>query len=361
MPKHSSAPSPSAAPPEVDDSTREVRLPSLFAIETHLVAWQGLSATTPADWNLALFGGDRRSGHLRVDDVDGPRLELRWEKPTKAIDLERSVDDFLGRIGRQLKKQKEEFSIAEDKRIVSKSRPHTARRKDGLVHFGWSGERDAPIGQGWGAAWQCPDCGRVVVAHIIGRGRERSDKVQRLAGEVLASMSCHGKGGWQTWSVFDLSVDIPEEFDLSRAKLLTGRLELEWALPRAGGMLRSFQRDERLQLGRWSLADTILRHESLHDWARRTLTISDKLLLWRGWQESELRGHSAVQAKGSLRDLRRRLQFALQERLRPTSTQESTISVWHCPQSNKIFALGSDLSPKNRHVAQDVLDSLECH
>jgi hypothetical protein len=185
--------------------------------------------------------------------------------------------------------------------------------------------------------------------------------VQRLAGEVLASMSCHGKGGWQTWSVFDLSVDIPEEFDLSRAKLLTGRLELEWMLPRTGGLFRSFQRDERLQLGRWSLADTVLRHESLHDWARRTLTIGDKLLLWRGWQETELHGHHAVQAKGTLRDLRRRLQFALQERVRPTSTHESTMGVWHCPESNKIFAVGSDLSPQNRHVAQDMLDSLECH
>jgi hypothetical protein len=94
-----------------------------------------------------------------------PRLELLWEKPTKAVDLERSVDDFLARIGRQLKKQKEEFSIAEDKRIVSKSRPHTARRKDGLVHFGWSGERDAPVGQGWGATWQCPTATRRGGAH----------------------------------------------------------------------------------------------------------------------------------------------------------------------------------------------------
>lgn len=355
MPNHSSASS-----PPVDDS-KEVRLPSLFAIDTHLVAWQGLSATTPVEWNLAQFAGDRRRGHLRVDDPDGPRLELLWEQPAKAVDLERSVDDFMKRIGRQLKKQNEEFAIAEDKRIVAKSRPHTARRKDGLVHFGWSGERDAAVGQGWGAAWQCPDCGRVVVAHIIGRGRERPEKVQRLAGEVLASMSCHGKGGWQTWSVFDLSVDIPEEFDLARAKLLTGRLELEWALPRASGMMRSFTRDERLQLGRWSLADTILRHESLHDWARRTLTIGDKFLLWRGWHENETHGHHAVQAGGTLRDLRRRLFFSLLQRVRPASTHESSMQVWHCPHSNKIYAVGSDLSPKNRHVAQDVLDSVECH
>src|SRR4028118_743807 len=97
----------SASSPQVDDS-KEVRLPSLFAIETHLIGWQGLSATTPVEWNLAQYAGNRVRGHLRVDDPDGPRLELLWEQPTKAVDLERSVDDFRNRLGRQPKNTQHE-------------------------------------------------------------------------------------------------------------------------------------------------------------------------------------------------------------------------------------------------------------
>jgi hypothetical protein len=75
-----------------------------------------------------------------------------------------------------MKKQNEDFAVAHEQRILAKSHPLTARRKDGLVHFGWTGERDAPLGQGWGAAWQCPDCGRVVLVHIIGRGRDAATR-----------------------------------------------------------------------------------------------------------------------------------------------------------------------------------------
>jgi hypothetical protein len=185
--------------------------------------------------------------------------------------------------------------------------------------------------------------------------------VQRLAGEILSSMSCHGKGGWQTWSVFDLSVDVPEEFTLKRSKLMTGRLELEWVRTRDAGLLAWMRRDERLLLSRWSVADMILRNESLLDWAWRTLTTSDKLALWRPWQETEMRGHAAVEAPGLLRDLRRRFWVAVLRRVQPAQAPASTLRAWHCPDSNKLFALGGELSPQNDHVLADVLDSLECH
>jgi hypothetical protein len=68
--------------PDTED-VKELRLPSMFAIETHLVAWQGMSATTPANWNLTRFEGDHKKGNLGVDDEDGPRLEMRWESRAK--------------------------------------------------------------------------------------------------------------------------------------------------------------------------------------------------------------------------------------------------------------------------------------
>ncbi len=153
-------------------------LPPLFARSTHLLGWQGLSATLPADWNLASYGGDALKGNLRADDEDGARFELRWEKPPRSVDLAQSVAGFVQTLEKQAKKNKQAFeAAAKEPRLVSRSR----KRKSQLVNFGWTGERDSPAGQGWGVSWECADCGRVIVAQIIGRGHERPEKVRALA------------------------------------------------------------------------------------------------------------------------------------------------------------------------------------
>jgi hypothetical protein len=340
-----------------EEREREVRMPSLFARETHLLGWQGVTATIPLEWNLARFAGTWDNGHLRVDDEDGPRFELRWEKSQRAVDVERSIENFLKNLSKEHKKRKEEFQVVEEPKIVSKSRPQNIKRQN-LLHFGWVGERDNLTGQGYGAIWKCDTCGRVIVAHFLARGNERPEKAQRLAGEVLASMSCHGNGGWQTWSVFDLRLDVPEEFALTRSKLLAGRIELEWTRGNAKSVL---SRLELLTLTRFSLADVVLHSESLQDWTSRVAAFEDKKYIWRGWKNETIKDHDGVISQGNVRDLRLRLKRALwnfvMRRTRPLRTQR----VWHCEQSNKIFVLSSDLASENEHVATDVIDALECH
>src|SRR5688500_16701153 len=114
----------------------KLRLPAMFAAETQLFGWQGLSLTLPANWNLTSFGGDRATGHVRVDDEDGPRLELRWERPKITVDLQRSIDEFLSRLGREAKKKQQQFEAIEQPHLVSKSR----KRKAQLVNYGWTGD-----------------------------------------------------------------------------------------------------------------------------------------------------------------------------------------------------------------------------
>jgi hypothetical protein len=171
-------------------------------------------------------------------------------------------------------------------------------------------------------------------------------------------MSCHGSGGWQTWGVFDLKLEVPEEFSLARSKLMAGRIEMEWTRGNAKSVL---SRLETLTLTRFSLADVILTNESLEDWARRVPNFEDKKYLWRGWQREEIKDHDGVVSSGNVRDLRLRFKRAFWDfvlrRAKPLRTQR----VWHCPQSNKIFVLSSDLAPENQHVATDVIDALECH
>ncbi len=337
---------------------RDKRLPPLFAREKHLLGWQGLTITLPENWNLAQFGGTHRKGQLRADDEDGPRLELSWEESAKTIDIAKSVAQFLQTLERSAKKQKTRFAPEEKSRVVSKSR----KRKEQLTSFGWTGERDEIAGQGWGVAWQCPDCKRVVVGHIIGRGQEKPERVRELASSVLESLECHGQGGWETWSVFDLHVEIPQEFELERARLVTGRLELEWMRARAAAILPWTKRDERMTLARFSLAASVLHEETIEEWANRVVKPMDKKrLIYGKLEERETTGHDGVWTRGQVKDFRRRYLFYAIDWLFRRTRFQTELRAWHCEPVNKLFAFRCDLSPQNAHIVDDVLDSLQCH
>lgn len=334
------------------------RLPALFATDTQLLGWQGMTVILPVDWNLASFGGNATSGNLRVDDGDGPRLELRWEQPKNAPNLERSITQFLDRLEREAKKKQQHFQAADHPHLVAKTR----KRKGQLVNFGWTGESgDVPAGHGWGVAWQCGECGRVVLAHIIGRGLEKPEKVQKLASEVLTTLECHGSGGWQTWGLFGLRLEIPEEFQLARAKIVTGRIEIEWIRPRPPGPRGWTRHEERIRVWRMAAGNVVLDEETLEDWTVRVLAEPDKRRRFGEPEATMVHGHEAFLLYGVARHIRQRAVNWALDRLLRRRTPPAVLRVWYCAQSNKIFVLDTELSLSNAHVTNDVLDSLECH
>jgi hypothetical protein len=349
--------SPDTTPIDATPRTKDTRVPPLFARETHLLGWQGLTLTIPENWNLGQFGGTHRKGQIRVDDEDGPRLEISWEQPASGVDIARSVENLLQTLQRDAKKRKSRFVPEEKVRVVSKSR----KRKNQLTSFGWTGEREDIAGQGWGVSWQCPDCGRVLVGHLIGRGRERPERVRELAAQVLESLECHGQGGWETWSVFDLRLEVPAEFKLDRARLVTGRLELEWIRPRLPGAMAWSKRDERLALARFSLAASVLQNESLEEWTNRVLRPLDKKRVYGKMSEVAVDGHAGVLAQGILKDIRRRTLFYALDWMMRRARPLTELRAWHCEPSNKLFSLRTELSSANEHIIGDVLDSLQCH
>lgn len=329
------------------------------ALQTHLLGWQGVTLMTPADWNPASYGGDWDKGHLRVDDEDGPRLELRWETPRKSVDLARSVDDFLDALAKKAKKEKRGFEREGTARVVSPKR----KRKAQLQSFGWRGDVQAApnASQGYGVAWQCDECGRVLLAHILGRGQERPQKTLAIASDALGSMECHGSGGWATWSAFGMQLDVPEEFRLRVAKLLTGRIELQWTRPPEPGLLSALRRPDRLVVQRLSAANVLLERETLDAWTTRVLGEPDKRRRFGAPDATVVRGHDAFAMVGRFRDLRLGLRYLLGDKLGRRKTPPPQIVAWHCPVSNKLLVLDSEMSPSNAHVPGDVLDSLACH
>ncbi len=167
--------------------------------EKNILGWEGFTLTLPSYWSLASFAGDREKGNFRITDEDGTRVEVVWETPKGTPNLERSIENLSKAWEKEAKKKKQPFSLANNPPIVLKTR----QKKEQLINFGWKGDSKDPMAaHGWGVGWHCAECGRVVVAHMVGRGRETSGTAQRLASEIFSSMECHNHGGWNTWSVF---------------------------------------------------------------------------------------------------------------------------------------------------------------
>ncbi len=347
------------APAPVPDSPSiSGPLPPLFAREKRLLGWQGLTLTHPEAWFLRTFGGNHTKGTLRLTDDDGLRLEILWEKPSRAADIQSSIEKFLDGLSRVAKKEKAEFRVADHPDILPRKKADRAQ----LFNFGWTGHSSDPLAnQGWGAAWQCDHCGRVVVAHLVGRTGESTAKTQSLAREVLGSLTCHGVGGWETWAAFNFRAEVPEEFKLKAAKLMAGRIELEWT--RAGQHLPSVppwaRFDERLRLTRVSTASVLLDKEDLIDWTLRTVTQPDRKRKWSSHRATEILGHEGFILQGRPSELRAASATWALKKFRKRAPVTCEMRVWHDKAINKIFLLESELRPANEHVADDVLDSME--
>lgn len=329
----------------------------LFGRARRLLGWQGYTVPLPVEWNPGKFSGKRGNGDLRVDDGDGTRFELRWEETTKTPDVEKSIANFLKQLGKDARKRGDEFRVDEKAHTVSKGR----KRKEQITSFGWIGAPGAPASCGYGAAWSCPVCKRVTFAHILGHGLEKPDKIERLASEILGAMECHGEGGWDTWSAFDLQIEVPTEFELARAQLLLNKIEFEWVRPRPVGIYGLGRRAERIRMLRFPVANVLLEGKTLVEWADWNVQHKNKQLALREAVEDEFHGHEGLLYRGPARDLKTRAGVWLFDTLLRRRTPQGEVRVWNCPQSNRLYVLESEVSPVNAHVPGDVLDALVCH
>jgi len=333
-------------------------LTRLFGRERRLLGWQGLTLSHPAEWFLRSFGGSHLKGSLRLFDDDGLRLELLWEKPRAQTDVPGSIQKLLGSLEKDAKKAKKPFRIADHPDLL----PRKRKEREQATSFGWSGYSSDPLAtQGWGASWQCSHCGRVLVAHMIGRSHEGSREMQKLASEILASLSCHGSGGWEVWSISGLKLEVPEEFEMKTARLLAGRIEWEWG--RVGPQLPLTpawsRHDERIALTRTSVASVVLQNEELPDYIARTLTTPDKKRIWGRGVPEEFGGKAGWIFRGQPREMRQRGLFLAQRRYARNKPPLIELRAWHDEASNKIFALSTELRANNAHITQDILDSIE--
>jgi hypothetical protein len=341
----------------VSSSSPPTHAPTIFGKARNLLGWQGFTFQIPDEWNPGKFSGTRNKGDLRIDDPNGVRIELRWEKTSKAPDVQKSVDNFLKQLEKNAKKNKTAFTAVSNPQVVSKHR----KKKDQVTSFGWIGEPDAPASCGYGAAWTCPDCGRIIFTHLLGQKNEKSEKVQKLANEIFTEMECHGEGGWDTWSAFDFRVDIPVEFELKNAKILLNKLDLEWIRPRPIGFHGWGKRPERLRLQRFPVANVLLDGRTLETWSDWNIISKNKQLSFKDATEHTIKNHEGLLYIGHPKDPKSRISLLFFDKILRRVTPAGETLVWNCTESNRIFAFEHEVSNVNVHVPTDVLDGLSCH
>lgn len=311
--------------------------PSDSPQSTQLLGWQGLTLTVPADWTIGSVSGDRAEGYLRVDGPDTPRLEIRWSESKGPPELTRTVQRYLTSLQRD-KKQPQPVEVDPESRFISKRKVN----KDDMRAFAWRGH-----GAGYGVAWYCKECRRVVIAQALGRPDEKD--LEERAARLLTGIEDHPRGDWVTWSLYDLHTEVPSDFLQAGVRLRAGLTEL------------SFKRDtEKIVVARWGMAQIARRGQSLEAWARRQF-----MKQWQSFRPSSqpaaFRGDEALTVTGQSTQ-----PFGLVVRLgrhvtRKDYADQLVAHIWHCETTNRLYVVYGVVDVLHRDVLAEVRDRTRCH
>lgn len=301
-----------------------------------IIGWQGLTLQVPAEWTVGAVSGDHREGYLRVDGRDFPRLEVRWHEAKGSTDLGGTVERYLQ--GLQRGRQQQAVEIDAQAKFISRRRIG----KDQIQPFTWRGEQ-----AGYGVAWLCKKCGRVILAQLLGKTDEAD--LEQLAVRVLSSIQDHPAHDWVTWSLYDLHTEVPQGFEVTDTELRAGLTQL------------SFRREsERLVIARWGLAETALRGRSLKVWAGEQL--DKQLRPYRpSVEETDFRGHVALHVTGeAITPLG--MWFRLVRHLVQKEHADQLAGyIWHCAPTNRIYVVYGMVDVAHKDLVKQVRDRTRCH
>ena len=220
-----------------------------------------------------------------------------------------------------------------DSRFLSKRKVG----KDDMRAFTWQGKQ-----AGYGVAWYCKACSRVVIAQVLGRPDEKH--LEDRAVQVLATLDDHPKGDWTTWALYDLHTEVPNDFEQAGVSLRAGLTEL------------TFKRDtEKIVVARWGMAQVALGGKSLDVWARKQFV--------KPWQsfhphsdKAIFRSHDALTVSGQSSQ-----PFGLAIRLgrhvaRKVYPDQLIAHLWHCEPTNRIYVVYGIVDVVNRGLLTEIRD-----
>lgn len=199
--------------------------------DVHFLAWNGLSLTRPAGWELAALGRER----LQLADGLKTVLDVRWNRIRGRF----SFDAHLRRLAKAHGRASDGIKPLDGPPGWSPAEGLEARA------FAWGG----PDAGGLGALLFHAASSTAILAQCGGPAEQTA--------RVLGSLRCHLAEAFVPWAVYDLRALTPGDHGLEEYSLQPGRYRL---------ILR--HKEQRLILHRLAPADVLLAGHDLVHWSR---------------------------------------------------------------------------------------------
>ncbi len=254
------------------------------------IGWDGILLQVPSDWHPAAVYTD----YLLFEEHYQPVFALKWQQVKGRFE----ADSIL----KQLQKSPGRPELT-PWQPPSDWRPHLRP----FIHQGFSWQ--SSDGRGTGLLLYCRDSRRALLLQFYGEEKSRLSVFRQL----LANLQARQRGKYQLWSVFDLSLELPENAQLTEHEFLPGSFRLLFSLP-----------EGTLTFYRFKPAAELLRRQSLREFGSKiadgaSVEQIDNPLL------AQWRKHPGP-GRHLLARLRRKPAF-------------STVRLWLLPEKNVIFGL----------------------
>jgi hypothetical protein len=313
-----------------------------------VIGWQGITLRVPEDWSLVGFGGEEKTGSLRLDSGDAAgkvrAVELRWAH-TKG---RQTVKDLEARVAPLLKRAERSGKKAGGKAETETKPLEDKRHGDRAVSlsFYWKADDAAAMGR----IWRCDTCEKVVVAQAYCEGSSRG---KSLANEILAGIDCHpAENEWRAWGLYGLYTEIPGDYSLAGQQLMNVYLQLQF---------QRGQSTDQLIVEQWNLANVQLKGLYLDEWFDSKCrgmvgsTALDK-------SEALVNGHPALRVLGK----RAGLSYWTSEgtknlvKLKMPALQYAAL-LWECPESNRAYLIQSFSRRPQPELVEEIAQRTRCH
>jgi hypothetical protein len=348
-------------------------------MEWTVFGWAGIELEIPTTWELSGLSGDQKTGYLRLDDPEMPRLELKWAHTRrKKPDLHATLDEYFKLIRKTYKKGTE-LSFRRNVNFIKEEEFFEGRT---VLGFSWKGSIRAS-----GLIFHTGK--RITIVQVMGRLKENwRPTVLR----VFESITDRGDAPLTLWSAYGLKLGVPKEYKLERQKLLSGyllfafvakpvrfrsavrlaklvssRLRNNGSLEDRRGEVTSVVPDKgSLSVERYGPAEVMLSDykdapNPLETWFRAKYA---KAI--RGYGFEVTSDTDSADERLTLIGEQTRLYdgvpFSPVLMLDKLSKRTALVfHLWRCHQSNRIYVIQSVGSTDARSTVQKVAESIKCH
>ena len=344
-------------------------------MEWTVFGWAGIELEIPATWELSGLSGDQKTGYLRLDDPEMPRLELKWAHTRrKKPDLHATLDEYFKLIRKTYKKGAE-LSFRRNVNLIKEDDFFKGRT---VLGFSWKGSIRAN-----GLIFHTGK--RITIVQVMGRLKENwRPTVLR----VFQSIIDRGDAPLTLWSAYGLKLGVPKEYKLERQKLLSGYLLFAFVakpvrfqsavrlVKLANNRLRNNGSVEvldtsppdkgRLSVERYGPAEVMLSDykdttNPLEAWFRAKYA---KAIRGYGFEvtsdtDTEDERLTLIGQQTRLYDGVPLTPVLMLDKLSKRTTL--VFHLWRCHQSNRIYVIQSIGSTDARSTVQKVAESIECH